>query len=282
MSQRVKRRFNAMLGRATGYQLQRAPTGRRANAVHRGPPRTGDRLVVSPVFVLSSVRSGSTLLRVVLDSHSLIRAPHELHVRTLRVRIEKDYARRSMRLLRLDESQLEYLLWDRVLHRELCRSGKRIIVDKTPGNAFVWQRLAECWPAARYVFLLRDPRAMVASLHRAHPDRTTDADAHEVLRYCQGVEAARAKLAGTTVRYEDLTRDPQTTFQDLCRYLDVEFEPAMLDYGASDHGPFRAGLGDWSQAIRGGKIIEASAHDDDFPISEPVREMARVWGYRAR
>src|SRR3954470_10054533 len=50
------------------------------------PDRGTSRLVRSPVFVLSSVRSGSTLLRVLLNSHSQIRAPHELHLRTLQVR----------------------------------------------------------------------------------------------------------------------------------------------------------------------------------------------------
>src|SRR5215207_5047779 len=48
------------------------------------PPRelrtaAGDRLLVAPAFVLSSVRSGSTLLRVLLATHSQIHAPHELH-----------------------------------------------------------------------------------------------------------------------------------------------------------------------------------------------------------
>lgn len=267
MNQRVRRRINAVLVRTTGYHLSRARTG------------SGDRLVPSPVFVLSSVRSGSTLLRVILDSHSLICAPHELHVRTLRVHIDKEYAKRSMRLLRLDERRLEYLLWDRVLHRELCRSGKQIIVDKTPGNAFVWQRLAECWPAARYIFLLRDPRDMVASLHRAHPNRTVEADTQEVLRYCTGVQAARGELTGATMRYEDLTRAPEATLRQLCRYLDVEFEPAMLDYGESDHGPYRAGLGDWSPAIRGGKILPPATYDADLVIPEPIQEMAHAWDY---
>ncbi|MFJ8165549.1 hypothetical protein ACIRBY_32180 [Streptomyces sp. NPDC096136] len=39
-----------------------------------------DRLVPSPVFLLSAVRSGPTLLRCVLDSHSRLHAPHELHL----------------------------------------------------------------------------------------------------------------------------------------------------------------------------------------------------------
>ncbi|XDO64283.1 sulfotransferase [Streptomyces sp. RLB1-33] len=55
------------------------------------------RLVDSPVFVLSSVRSGSTLLRVLLNSHSQIRAPHEMHLRTVHVHLVFGQGARSFR-----------------------------------------------------------------------------------------------------------------------------------------------------------------------------------------
>ncbi|MEU9540350.1 sulfotransferase [Streptomyces mirabilis] len=108
------------------------------------------RLVDSPVFVLSSVRSGSTLLRVLLNSHSQIRAPHEMHLRTVHVHLPRDFTAEAMRALELDKDELEHALWDRPLHLELTRSGKRIIVDKTPPNTLVWPRLHRCWPSARY------------------------------------------------------------------------------------------------------------------------------------
>ncbi|MFD8212331.1 sulfotransferase [Streptomyces sp. NPDC059697] len=53
----------------------------------------------SPVFVLSSVRSGSTLLRVLLNSHSQIRAPHEMHLRTVHVHLSRDFTADAMRAL---------------------------------------------------------------------------------------------------------------------------------------------------------------------------------------
>lgn len=96
------------------------------------------RLVDSPVFVLSSVRSGSTLLRVLLNSHSQIRAPPEMHLRTVHVHLSRDFTAGAMQALELDKDELEHALWDRLLHLELTRSGKRIIVDKTPPNTLVW------------------------------------------------------------------------------------------------------------------------------------------------
>src|SRR5260370_26432337 len=113
----------------------------------------GERLVESPVFILSSIRSGSTLLRCMLDTHSLIHAPHEMHLVDLAVQVDGRFAGLAMRVAGLDERELEHLLWDRVLHRELVRSGKRLIVDKTPTNLLRWQRVARRWPNSRYLLL---------------------------------------------------------------------------------------------------------------------------------
>jgi sulfotransferase family protein len=40
------------------------------------------------------------------------------------------------------------------------------------------------------------------------------------------------------VRYEDLTTDPEQVTGQVCRYLGVDWTPAMLDYGATQQGPF--------------------------------------------
>jgi hypothetical protein len=54
-------------------------------------PQSAHRLLPDPVFVISSVRSGATLLRVqlLLNSDPQIRAPHEMHLRTLSVNLTK-------------------------------------------------------------------------------------------------------------------------------------------------------------------------------------------------
>ncbi|MBM0274501.1 sulfotransferase [Micromonospora tarensis] len=98
-----------------------------------------DRLVTSPVFVLSSIRSGSTLLRCILNTHSQLHAPHELQLVDLAVGIESRFARLAMEVAVLGTRELEHLLWDRVLHRELLRSGKPIVIDKTPTNLLRWR-----------------------------------------------------------------------------------------------------------------------------------------------
>jgi hypothetical protein len=262
-----------VLAKATGYQLTRLdePAGvvhAPGKAVNKPLKRRGDRLVPSPVFLLSSVRSGSTLLRVILDTHSQICAPHELHLRVLKVSITQKYGRASIRQMGLDERKLEHLLWDRLLHRELSNSGKKVIVDKTPNNLFMWKRLPQAWPQARFIFLLRHPAGVVDSLMRLKPNQVEDEVIAKVKRY-----------TGRTVRYEELTAEPERVTKEICDYLGVDWEPGMLDYGAASHGPYKPKLGDWSDKIRSGQIDSDIVLPSDDEVPAELRDAARRWGY---
>src|ERR671914_668449 len=264
-----KRSLNAALTRATGFEL------RRARAATRLPK--GDRLVRRPTFILCTIRSGSTLLRVLLDSHSQIHAPHEIHLRYVTVKLGARWSERSMKEMGLDAKALEYLLWDRVLHRELAASGKRYLVDKTPNNVFIVDRLRECWPDARFIFLLRHPAAIARSRIAIRPNVDPERNINRIRRYCEAVENARGRLDGLTVRYEDLPADPTGQTQRLCEFLDVPWEPEMLDYGRFEHGRYRHGLGDWADKIKTGKVQPADPPPEEIP--EPLLEACAAWGY---
>jgi len=236
-------------------------------------------LVPSPVFVISSIRSGSTLLRVLLNTHSKIVAPHELHLHSIRLQFKKQYTEKAVDLLGLDKDELEHLLWDRVLDRQLSLSGKEIIVDKTPENAVFWPRLRRCWPEARYIFLLRHPLSIAQSWMAGRDDRPLEKAIPHTLRYVEGVEAARKELPGLTVRYEDLTADPEKVTREICDFLGVPWERQMLDYGKVDHGPFKGGIGDWSKKIRSGTIQKPRPLPSPDEVPEEFREIATAWGY---
>ncbi|GAA0944671.1 sulfotransferase [Nonomuraea longicatena] len=273
-----QRTFNDALVRYTGYHLRKAE---RPKAPPRSPVRPPadartDRLLSAPVFILCPVRSGSTLLRALLNAHSELHAPHELHVRRLGVGLGTRLAEQAMEALGHNRADLEHLLWDRVLHRELVRSGKRHIVDKTPANAFAYERIATCWPDARFVFLLRHPASIAASWHEAAPERRSREEAAgDALRYMKAVQRARAGLRGLTVRYEDLTADPARETRAICDFLGLGWEPGMLEYGTPD--VVRKGLGDWKDKIVSGTVQPGRAAPQDVP--EVLRPMCETWGY---
>ena len=229
-------------------------------------------LVASPVFVLSAIRSGSTLLRCILNTHSEICAPHELHLADLAVTGTPTAAG-------LTATDAGWLLRDRVLHTLLTRAGKRLIVDKTPGNLLDWEDLPRRWPDARFVFLLRHPAGILDSAIRSRPAGHPVDPRPLVLTYCRALAASRVALPGLTVRYEELTSQPEATTRALCSFLGVLWEPGMCEYGSNDHGPFVFGIGDFTANIRSGRVNPARPHPDWSGLSDDLREVSRQLGY---
>jgi hypothetical protein len=243
-------------------------------------------MLTAPVFILSPARAGSTLLRMILGSHSTMYAPPELPLRQLSVRAETNWIQASMRELKLTNQELDYLLWDRVFADLLSRSGKSTVVAKTPSNVLIWEQIAECWPDARFIFLLRHPAASVASLNAAwtstwHPTETgtVDESAAKALRYMNRLEEARRTLPGHTVRYEDLTAEPEMIVRQICRFLGVPFETEMLEYGQFGHGRIAAGLGDTSDKLKSGQIQAAAAPPDLGELPDELVKICAAWGY---
>jgi hypothetical protein len=273
---------NHGLSRATGYELRKvgAPAAGKqaARRTAVGKARAGDRLVDAPVFIMCTLRSGSTLLRVLLDSHSQIHAPHELHLRYITVAHEAKWSDRSMKEMGLDQKALEYLLWDRILHRELAGSGKSLVVDKTPNNVFIPERLRECWPDARFIFLLRHPAAIARSRQAVKgEDFDEEKNVDLIRRYCEALESARQTYDGHTVRYEEITSDPAPATKGICDFLGLPWEAGMLEYGKHDHGRYKAGLGDWADKIQTGQIQKPEPPPAETPAA--LRPIAERWGY---
>ena len=303
MGTRLARRIATTLERRAGVKVTRVP---RAAANRAGTARDGaggsggtdgagrarrvgkirppadpeaDRLLVAPVFVLSAPRSGSTLLRMVLNSHSQLHAPIETHVRRLSVRFNTPLARAAMEAFGHNIPDVEHILWDRLLHRELLRSGKETIVEKTPSNVFVVDRFARCWPDARFLFLLRHPLSIARSWHDADPSRRPMNRAiHHTLKYMEALDGARARHAGLAVRYEDLTTDPTAETGRICDFLDVPWEPGMISYGQQEH-EFRKGMGDWRDKIRTGTIQPGRPLPRPREVPHDLRAMCERWGY---
>ncbi|GGX15015.1 sulfotransferase family protein [Streptomyces malachitofuscus] len=288
------RNVNRALTVTTGLQVRRAPRNpssrpglnpaERPAAPYHCPSSAEsatDRLLRQPVFIISSIRSGSTLLRMMLGAHSRLHAPHELHLGAIDVTCANWFSERAMGALGLDRGDLEHLLWDRVMHRELVKSDKEFIVEKTPANAYMYRRIRDCWPDARFVFLLRHPESVARSWHESDPvKRPYDKAVTDVLRYMDAVEKARtAEADGCTVRYEDITADPEREMRRLCAFLGIDYEPGMLQYGKKSGGELVRGLGDWRDNIRTGTVQPGRPLPRQDEVPERLRAMCEAWGY---
>jgi hypothetical protein len=264
-----------------------------------------DTLVRSPVFLMSLPRSGSTLLRCILDSHPLVHAPDELHLTCLEVNMTAPFAELTMKLLGLGSRELEHMLWDRILHHELVRSAKQIIVEKDPRDLLQWERFREAWPEARFIFLIRHPGTIYASIEESRrrikdraaklrdtPATGENADLYTasvnfaannpvptpdmVLNRIERLEEARHDLTGLTIRYEDLVNDPERVTRDICDFLEVPWDSRMLDYGAVDHGWT---WDDYGGKIKAGRVVAPRTIPAAEKMSAQLLSACRTWGY---
>ncbi|GAA3201177.1 hypothetical protein GCM10010468_14230 [Actinocorallia longicatena] len=156
--------------------------------------RIGARLVVSPVFVVSASARATEALAERLGAHPEIVAPKGLRLETLSVEPNRDYSEAIMGALGLDREELDHLLWDRVLHHELVRSGRSVIVDTSPANALIWRRILRAWPSARFVFVTDDATgdpAVQAALHEAMGELNGVEVSHKALTADPGEEIRR-------------------------------------------------------------------------------------------
>jgi len=101
-----------------------------------------------------------------------------------------------------------------------------------------------------------------------------------IRRYCEALETARTNHPGHTIRYEDLVEDPAGQMRALCSFLEVKFEPGMLEYGQFDHGRFRSGLGDWHEKIKTGQVQQAAAPPPVREVPEALQPACVAWGYQ--
>jgi hypothetical protein len=195
------------------------------------------------------------------------------------VRVKTDYARKALGEIGIDDEQLRFMLWDRLLHRELTSARKQVLVNKTPNDVFVIDRIARCWTDARFIYLLRHPGAIARSRQQTRPQDSPERNARMVLRYCDAVEQARIAHPGMTLRYEDLTADPRAETQRVCAFLGLQWEAGMLDYGRFDHGRMRPGLGDWKAKIKSGEVQQADPPPPLDEVHPSLHELCVAWGY---
>ena len=213
---------------------------------------------VFPFFV-GCGRSGTTLIRVIFNSHPMLAIPRESHfipeLGLDRRRYELPDGLDHQRLLAALEAQRRFRLWrlpTKAVHRVLAssrdlpdairgiyglfasRRRKPRYADKTPTYATDLPLIASLFPEARFVHTIRDGRNVALSLVEQPfgPSRVDDA----ILYWRHQVHAARADGARLgparyfEYRHEDLVRDPQGVVNGICAFLDLEFVPSMLQY----------------------------------------------------
>ena len=207
-------------------------------------------------FIVGVTRSGTTLLRLMLDAHPDLAIPPETHfvpqlIKTARGRgVSCDEAHgvvtghRQWGDFNLDSAELlrRYCELDSIdpestiraffeLYAE--REGKPRWGDKTPNYVKRMQQIEKFIPEARFVHMIRDGRDAALSrfkrLLKEPPPMETVAE-----RWVRKIEGARADAEGLDhyieVSYEELVRDAETQLRRISEFLELPWDDRMLRY----------------------------------------------------
>lgn len=138
-------------------------------------PATGD-----PVFVLCGGRSGSTLLRFLLDAHPDLACPPETNVPALCGQLANVWSliegaplsqNRGDEPPEIPDAAITGVrdTMDRMIGSYLERRGKRRYCDKSLGTARFAYLMQRVWPEAKFICLYRHPMDVIASGVEACP-----------------------------------------------------------------------------------------------------------------
>jgi hypothetical protein len=88
------------------------------------------------------------------------------------------------------------------------------------------------FPAARFIHVVRDPRAVALSWAKTNWGPNTFWHVARVWSYHVGIAMADMERLEPsrrlTIRFEDVVREPEHTLRDVCKFLDLDWEPEML------------------------------------------------------
>ncbi|MBM4075215.1 MAG: AMP-binding protein, partial [Planctomycetes bacterium] len=228
---------------------------------------TPDSVCRPAALIVTSSRSGSTLLRDMLAGHSRLFVPPELALLMFSTMAERRrvfsgpqaFRRESVIHALMAATECEFVAADRLLTEWELRGdsisafyrmlqdhiGPRLLVDKTPSyslSGHVLNRAESTFENPRYIHLVRHPGAAIESYDKARMAESSLVRRPESLSPQQFAECLwlishrnilehLSRVPGDRqlrVCYEDLVRDPRSEAHRICEFMGVGFEEAVL------------------------------------------------------
>ena len=206
-----------------------------------------------PVFIVGPPRSGTSLLRQMLNRHPALaslffpllyqdrqrKAFGDLSNPANRERLVSEYvslpttkglgldcAKLADRLRR--EATSYQALYAAVLNFYAESHGKPRSGEKTPRHALYLDTLREWFPDAPILHIVRDPRDVVTSSHRMFGAPSAVVTARTWLSHNLAARRSSHRSQYLEVRYETLVAQPELELTRICKFIGEEYFPSML------------------------------------------------------
>lgn len=237
-----------------------------------------------PIFILGTERSGSNLLRLVLDAHPRITVPHPPHVMNYFGHLEPRYGDLTVEANRRRLARhIARLVAIHIHPWDITPDVDRLVAEASPPDLFGlfvalydqhrdsttaarWgckstfmihhaDRILARFPEASLLWLVRDPRDVAVSAKKSvfSPCDPRNSARLWARQQQQGLElAARIGPRLHRLHYEDLVGAPEPTIRQVCAHLGEDFHPAMLRFSETPSAQKIAKMMDsWKNASQG-------------------------------
>ncbi|NEQ01588.1 sulfotransferase [Moorena sp. SIO3F7] len=215
------------------------------------------------IFLISQPRAGSTLTQRILGTHREIYTVSEPWIM-----LHPLYA------LRGDGYQAEYSVQNSKkaldsflnLHPEgedayfqavrqmslnlyeglLRGSDKNFFLDKTPRYYYIIPELYRTFPDAKYIFLIRNPLAILCSIFKTFVQEhwwKIQYYQDDLLKAPSLIAQSLNNFQGSSIvlRYEKLLGNPEEEIKKICRFINVDFDAKIINYGNFYPGKWQFG-----------------------------------------
>jgi len=221
-----------------------------------------------PILMIGTQRSGSNLLRLMLNQLPGIAAPHPPHILQRMMPLVPKYGDLNQdknfaqlvddvcRLVELNPVPWEGVVLDRADVARRCRArspvavfgavydvlaetqGAQTWLCKSMQNVMYLPQIDAYYPDAKYLYLFRDGRDVAVSFRKAV---VGEKHYYHIANEWATAQRLAIKQRSITpperfinVSYEQLTSRTEDTMRGLCAFLGVEYSPNMLEYHKSD------------------------------------------------
>jgi hypothetical protein len=218
-----------------------------------------------PFFcIVGRARSGTTLLRMLLDGHPEVIIPPEcafvqhMHSKFAAVKVWNEatikefiqclHKEPAYELLHVNEEKLKSDILksgDNSTYGDVCKlvyansrsvfakSELRIVGDKNPAYSLYLEGLSSIFPEIKFIHITRDYRDNIRSMKQVDFESGITASlAYRWKYYNNTINSYKKKHPEKfmTVRYEDLVSDTEGNLKRICEFLEISFMPEMLDF----------------------------------------------------
>lgn len=207
------------------------------------------------IFVGGVPRSGTSLVQKVLDLHpNIYGGPEFDHFPNLMRNYENmlNGIKNGRQKVYYDESDLKNIYAEfisKLLIKKAIEKKRKYISEKTPDNILAFSSLKQLFPLAKFVWVVRDPRAIINSFINVKKSALKVGvdlkiglnpfiDLNRINKsILAGYKFYQNNLSSCyIIYYENLVNEPVEEINKLCKFLNIKYTSKMLSTNKSNDG----------------------------------------------